>query len=163
MPVRHCAKSVRIRSFSGPYFPAFRLNTDQNNSEYGYAVRVSRFWQFSSFSQVVKFFFRHFFPLPWKQSLILELFHTLIYIKLLCIYIKLLYVYYIYIKLLWKAPQNVAVLENRELKITLTELGILFHELAVNIKIPAKRKRENKKIFKTRTLNLFCQHRGKCC
>ena len=146
MPVRHCAKSVRIRSFSGPYFPAFRLNTDQNNSEYGYAVRVSRFWQFSSFSQVVKFFFRHFFPLPWKQSLILELFHTLIYIKLL-----------------WKAPQNVAVLENRELKITLTELGILFHELAVNIKIPAKRKRENKKIFKTRTLNLFCQHRGKCC
>ena len=22
---RHCVKSVRIRSFSGPYFPAFRL------------------------------------------------------------------------------------------------------------------------------------------
>ena len=29
-------KSVRIRSYSGPYFPAFGLNTDQNNSEYGH-------------------------------------------------------------------------------------------------------------------------------
>ena len=28
-------KSVRIWSFSGPYFPAFGLNTDQKNSEYG--------------------------------------------------------------------------------------------------------------------------------
>ena len=25
--LRHCAKSVRIWSFSGPYFPVFRLNT----------------------------------------------------------------------------------------------------------------------------------------
>ena len=24
----HCLKSVRIRSFSGPYFPAFELNTE---------------------------------------------------------------------------------------------------------------------------------------
>ena len=24
---QHCVKSVRSRSFSGPYFPAFRLNT----------------------------------------------------------------------------------------------------------------------------------------
>ena len=23
----HCVKSVRIRNFSGPYFPAFELNT----------------------------------------------------------------------------------------------------------------------------------------
>ena len=30
----HCVKSVRIRSFSDPYFPAFRLNTDQETSEY---------------------------------------------------------------------------------------------------------------------------------
>ena len=29
----HCVKSVRIRSFSGPYFSAFGLNTDQKNSE----------------------------------------------------------------------------------------------------------------------------------
>ena len=49
----HCVKSVRIRSFSGPYFPAFGLNmdryrvslqnsvrmrenTDRKNSEYGH-------------------------------------------------------------------------------------------------------------------------------
>ena len=32
-------KSVRIRSYSGPYFPAFGLNTDQNNSEYGHILR----------------------------------------------------------------------------------------------------------------------------
>ena len=39
----HCVKSVRIRSYSGPYFHAFGLitgrmreNTDQNNSEYGH-------------------------------------------------------------------------------------------------------------------------------
>ena len=31
---QHCVKSVRIRSFSGPYFPAFGLHTDQKNSEY---------------------------------------------------------------------------------------------------------------------------------
>ena len=45
----HCVKSVRIRKFSGPYFPAFgfsteylsvfnymRKITDQKNSEYGH-------------------------------------------------------------------------------------------------------------------------------
>ena len=26
---RHCVKSVRIRSFSGPYFSAFGLNTER--------------------------------------------------------------------------------------------------------------------------------------
>ena len=31
---QHYVKSVRIRSYSGPYFPIFGLNTDQNNSEY---------------------------------------------------------------------------------------------------------------------------------
>ena len=30
----HCVKSVRIRKFSGPYFLAFGLNTDQKNVEY---------------------------------------------------------------------------------------------------------------------------------
>ena len=25
----HCVKSVQMRSFSGPYFPAFRLNSNQ--------------------------------------------------------------------------------------------------------------------------------------
>ena len=32
----HCAKSVSIRSYSRSYFPAFGLNTNQNNSEYGH-------------------------------------------------------------------------------------------------------------------------------
>ena len=27
---RHCVKCVRIRSFSGPYFPAFRLNIERD-------------------------------------------------------------------------------------------------------------------------------------
>ena len=48
----HCVKKVRIRSFSGPYFPAIRLNTsispysvrirentDQNNPEYEHFSR----------------------------------------------------------------------------------------------------------------------------
>ena len=34
-----CIKSVRIPSYSGPYFPAFGLKTDQNNSEYGHFLR----------------------------------------------------------------------------------------------------------------------------
>ena len=43
-----CLKSVRIRSYSGPCFPAFGLNaerygvmrdTDQNNSEYAHFSR----------------------------------------------------------------------------------------------------------------------------
>ena len=32
----HCMKSVRIRNFSGPYFPAFGLNTDR----YGISFRI---------------------------------------------------------------------------------------------------------------------------
>ena len=52
----YCVKSIRIWSFSGPYFPAFGLNTeiysvtlriqskcgkimDQKNSEYGHLLR----------------------------------------------------------------------------------------------------------------------------
>ena len=35
----HCVKSVRIRSFSGLYFPTFGLNTDQKNFEYGHFSR----------------------------------------------------------------------------------------------------------------------------
>ena len=52
--VTHCVKSVILRSFCGPYFPAFRLSTeryispylvrmrkkeDQKNSEYGHLLR----------------------------------------------------------------------------------------------------------------------------
>ena len=49
----HCIKRVRIRSYSGPHFPIFGLNTpysdpmrenaDQNNSEYGHILR-SALW-----------------------------------------------------------------------------------------------------------------------
>ena len=35
----HCVKSIRVRSYSGTYFAAFRLNSDENNSEYGYFLR----------------------------------------------------------------------------------------------------------------------------
>ena len=43
----HCVKSVRIRSYSGPHFPAFGLNApvrmrenaNQNNSKYGHFLR----------------------------------------------------------------------------------------------------------------------------
>ena len=33
--VLHCVKSFLIWSHFDPYFPAFGLNTDQNNFEYG--------------------------------------------------------------------------------------------------------------------------------
>ena len=36
----HCLKSVCIRSYSDPHFPAFGLNTDQNNSENGHFLRI---------------------------------------------------------------------------------------------------------------------------
>ena len=39
----HCVRSVRIRSSSGPYFPAFGLNTDQNNYEYGHFLLTEVF------------------------------------------------------------------------------------------------------------------------
>ena len=35
-------KDVRIWNFSGPYFPAFGLNTDQKNSKYGDFLRSVR-------------------------------------------------------------------------------------------------------------------------
>ena len=35
----HCVKSVRIWNYFGPYFPAFGLNTGQNNSEYEHILR----------------------------------------------------------------------------------------------------------------------------
>ena len=38
----HCVKSVRIWSYSSPYFSAFGLNTDQNNSEYGHFLRSGK-------------------------------------------------------------------------------------------------------------------------
>ena len=34
----HCVKSVQLRSFSGPYFPVFGLNTETSKSPY--SVRI---------------------------------------------------------------------------------------------------------------------------
>ena len=36
----HCEKSVRIRSYSGPYFPAFGLNTER----YTVSLRIQSEW-----------------------------------------------------------------------------------------------------------------------
>ena len=48
---KYCVKSVRIRSYSGPYFPAVWLNTHQNNSEY-YAAKIIK--KLSSYSSIAK-------------------------------------------------------------------------------------------------------------
>ena len=40
----HCVKSIRIRSYSGPYSVRMRENTDQNNSEYGLFSRSVSKW-----------------------------------------------------------------------------------------------------------------------
>ena len=53
-------KSVRIRSFSGLYFPAFALNTDQKILEYGLI-----FYYF----QVVHVFDSQFFYFSWQSLL----------------------------------------------------------------------------------------------
>ena len=43
--IQYCTKSARIRSYTGPHFPTFGLNTerrenaDLNNSEYGHFLR----------------------------------------------------------------------------------------------------------------------------
>ena len=37
---KHCVKSVGIRSYSGPYFPAFGLNTERIRSTSPYLVRM---------------------------------------------------------------------------------------------------------------------------
>ena len=41
----HCVKSARVRSFCGSYFPAFGMNTDQRNSEYGHFSRSDHFFK----------------------------------------------------------------------------------------------------------------------
>ena len=41
----HCVKSVRIQSFSGPYFPVFGLNTERYgvSLQYGEILRISQY------------------------------------------------------------------------------------------------------------------------
>ena len=63
----HCVKCVRIRSYSGPHFSAFGLNTerysvrmrenaDQNNSEYGHFTQCKqRTWKLSRVDENTKY------------------------------------------------------------------------------------------------------------
>ena len=53
----HCVKSVRIRSYSGPYSVRMRENTNQNNSEYGHfsgSVGLNTFKE-NTFAKLIKF------------------------------------------------------------------------------------------------------------
>ena len=51
---RHCVKTVRIRSYSGPYFPAFGLNTDRS----GLSLRIQS--ECSKNKDQVNFEYGHF-------------------------------------------------------------------------------------------------------
>ena len=51
----HCVKSVRIRSYSGPYFPAFGLNTER----YGVKMRNKIISKTDTFHVVLLLFFFH--------------------------------------------------------------------------------------------------------
>ena len=69
---QHCAKSVRIVSYSGPYSVRMRENTDQNNSEYGHfsrnATHHRNFW---------KYWLYFFFAIKYFRKFII---YTLYYI-----------------------------------------------------------------------------------
>ena len=64
----HCMKSVRIRSYSGPYFPAFGLNADQNNSEYGHFLRSGESYLFVEINEDT-FIVKNFYALRLHESL----------------------------------------------------------------------------------------------
>ena len=64
-PRPHCVKRVRIRSFSGPYSPAFGLKTDQKNSKYG---RFSH-KLFTRHKLFLKKIVKHLAPLSQRHSL----------------------------------------------------------------------------------------------
>ena len=50
-----CVKRVPILSFTGPYFPAFGLNTEQKSSEYGqFLHRVNLIWKFQLYQCWIK-------------------------------------------------------------------------------------------------------------
>ena len=100
--VIHCIKSVRIRSYSGPYFPAFGLNsdirsispysgrmwenTDQNNSEYGHFSRSN------SFIDITKSLNSFSLNTPHPQPPALQFFSSLQF--LFQIYVRLCAIWY---------------------------------------------------------------------
>ena len=47
-------KSAQFRSYSVPYFPAFGLNTDQNNSEYGHFLHSGNLRLFAGSTETLK-------------------------------------------------------------------------------------------------------------
>ena len=54
----HCVKGVHIRSFSGPYFPAFELNTKRHGvilSPKNFENIIFEKWRFSSYNIVKNF------------------------------------------------------------------------------------------------------------
>ena len=56
-------KSIRIRSYYSLYFPAFSLNTDQNNSEHGYFLQSGVY----SFPYCYYIYLQNYFQLiRWK-------------------------------------------------------------------------------------------------
>ena len=68
--IKHCVKSVRFRSYSGPYFSAFGLNTDQNNSEYGHILRSKRlflimneweWWRWMNYAEFISYYSQDLF------------------------------------------------------------------------------------------------------
>ena len=62
----HCVKGVRIRSYSGQYFLALRLNKDQNNSECEHFLRSVRKRQRRQFLQIRP----KFLPIALSMALI---------------------------------------------------------------------------------------------
>ena len=68
----HSVKSVRIRSFSGPCFPTFGLNTDHKNSEYGLFSRSDNFNFLNSCYNIISIFSLNVCILPKFQFHIQE-------------------------------------------------------------------------------------------
>ena len=44
LTVSHCVKSVRVRSYSGPYFPAFGMNTDRHSVSLRIQSKCGNIW-----------------------------------------------------------------------------------------------------------------------
>ena len=68
--LQHCVKSVRIRSFSGPYFPVFspntetKVNKDQKNSEYEHSSRSATYLSADSYEILLPERLYKFFHTP---------------------------------------------------------------------------------------------------
>ena len=102
-----CVKSVRIRSYSGPYFPAFGLNTVLNNSEYGHlfnAVWINhmRFQENSEkWESILSNIYIYIYNIYLEICIYMYIWKN-VYIYILCIYIYyILYKLYIIIHIIY--------------------------------------------------------------